>query len=141
MVGKTSERRAMDSQLLVRLTPQLLHRVTVLAAGSGMSAAAWARGAIVTAVGDIPNPSEEIRASPPASARVLPADDVVALSKAIATFGKGVGAAVQLAAALREAGDKPRHEQTETVLADLRRTAARARFILERVLKTAERAS
>ena len=138
-IDKGCEKRTMSGQLLIRMSPELLSRIQSASKRRSLSAAAWTREVLVEAVGGMPAEDDEVRPTPPPPPPIVPREDIAALSRAVGTLGKAVGIAKLLAMSLREAGDKTAHTGAESVLSELRRTAARVRVVTERLHKFAER--
>lgn len=103
----------------VRLDQPLSAALDVVASGSGLSRAGWARRAIVSAL-----PASEVASLPPSPARrppVIPAPDLAEVSKLAGAVARTNGAVVQMTKTMREIGH-PFHGDAEAVLADLRAT-------------------
>ncbi|MEI8396693.1 MAG: hypothetical protein WCF85_18320 [Rhodospirillaceae bacterium] len=128
-----TEKRAMSEHIYVRMTVDLSARVHAIATRRGMSAASWVREQLIEAVGGMPIEEHELRPSPPPPPPVIPRADLAELSRVVGSVGKSVGAVVQLAAALRQADDRPGHAVAEHLLEELRHTAAMIRSVMCRV--------
>ena len=127
------EKRAMIEHIHVRMTVDLSARVHAIATRRGMSAASWVREKLIEAVGGMPLEEHELRPSPPPPPPVIPRADLAELSRAVGSVGKSVGAIVLLAAALRQADDRPGHAIAEHLLEELRHTAAMICTVMYRV--------
>jgi len=107
----------------VRLRPTVAAALEAAALAQNISAAGWARAAIVAGLPD--HTHRDFASLPPSPRRrpaVIPPADMAEVSRLIGTVGRATGAVVQLAKTLREHGQIDVHAEVETILLDLRAT-------------------
>lgn len=105
----------------VRMRPELAAALDAAARAQDISAAGWARAAILAAIPA--HHRSELGSLPPSPRQrptTIPAEDVAEVSRLVGTVGRTAGAVVQFTKALREGGFGEAHGQAEQALADLR---------------------
>ncbi len=103
----------------VRLRSDIAAALQAAAIAADVSAAGWARAAIVAA---LPTRSDigSLPRSPRRRPTTIPAEDVAEVSRLVGAIGRATGALIQLTKALREHGHGVAHGDAEMALADLR---------------------
>jgi hypothetical protein len=122
MSSSKSENRQRSEQIKARFT--LAERALIDERRGPYSRAAWLRNAALAAL-DLP-PERPGRAG-------IPPADIAAVAELSGAVGRAVGAAVQLAKAIRETGGDLLHGQTEAALAELREQKVALSALIERL--------
>lgn len=111
------------ASVFIRLRPDIFTALQAAALAAEVSAAGWARGAIVAALpSDIRRDIGSLPPSPRRRPVKIPSEDVAEVSRLVGSVGRTAGALIQLAKALRVDGHGHGRDHFENAVNDLRAT-------------------